>query len=265
LIASAHLFRFRSLRDAGRSLFVDRRRLPAVEGLRFCRVVFVGATRTEGFTIGRVDPRLQLALCLWEDEFSLERFLQSPVGRRWREATSEYCSLRLDPFGAFGSYFGEAPLAELPRSAAPDGPVVLWTFASIPLHSRFFFWRTIRHANRALLESQGLIAATAGPERSYAGAMTFTVWESLDDALRFAYREQPHKAIVKRANAEGLLKDSMFIRFRPLAVEGRWPRHSRFAPAFDEFAWSDGWRERVLRTSSARLSEEDPLRESDGG
>jgi hypothetical protein len=75
-IASAHLFRFRSLRRAVRSLARDRHRLSGVEGLRFSRHVFVGSLDTEGFTIGPVDLRRQMALCIWDGEHALDRFLQ---------------------------------------------------------------------------------------------------------------------------------------------------------------------------------------------
>jgi hypothetical protein len=238
-VASTHIFRFRSARDAARSLFVERRRLAAVDGLRYCRHVFVGGLRREGFTIGLVDPRRQMAMCLWEDEAALDRFLHgSSIGRAWREAANEYCEIRMTPFRSHGTYCGLDPLSDLPAARPGDGPVALWTFANIPARSLWFFWDGIRGATKKLLSSPGLIAGTAGPERLYRGAMTFTLWETIDDALRFAYREQPHKQIVNDVREEGRLVDSMFIRLRPNAASGRWPSTSRFGPAFERFAQS---------------------------
>jgi hypothetical protein len=113
-IASTHLFHLRTSRDAAASLFGDRRGLPRVDGLRFSRLVFVGGRGTEGFAIGTVDPRRQLAFCIWEDAAALERFERgSPIARRWREASDEYCELRMRPFRAHGSYFGERPLTDV--------------------------------------------------------------------------------------------------------------------------------------------------------
>ncbi len=210
-----------------------------IPGLRFCRLVFVGGLNAEGFTLGPVDPRRQLAMCIWEDEPALERFLErSPVARAWRERSDEYCELRLTPFRAHGSYLGREPLAGMAATEHERGPVVVWTFANIPPRSLRFFWGGIRHATRELFQQPGLIAGTAGPERLYTGAMTFTVWESLRDTVRFAYRERPHKQIVKRVNDRGLLTDSMFIRFRPYAAGGAWPARSRFAARFETFARS---------------------------
>ena len=235
-VASAHVFHFRSFRDAGRSLFAERGRLPGTPGLLFHRLVFVGSPGSEGFNIGVVDPRRQMALCLWEDEAALERFMRgSPTGRRWREATDEYCEVRMTPFRTHGTYRGSEPLAGLPPGRPGEGPVALMTFASIAPRNMWFFWSEIVGATRRLLASPGLIAGTAGPERLYRGAMTFTIWDGLDPALGFAYREQPHKGIVKEVRADARLVDSMFIRLQPYAAEGRWPARSRFAPRFDEF------------------------------
>jgi hypothetical protein len=240
-VASAHLIRFPSFQAAARSLVRDRRYLRRVDGLLFARLVFVGGRRTEGFTIGVVDPRRQMALCVWRDEEALDRFLErSAIARSWRALPADYCEVRTEPFAAFGSYLGEAPLRELPSAPKPDGPVVVWTFANIPLKSRPYFWRNIRRATRQLLSAPELIAGTAGPERWYGGAMTFTVWSSIDDAIRFAYRKGTHKQIVKDVNVHGLLTDSMFLRLRPYSIQGSWPKGSRFASRFEQLARSLG-------------------------
>ena len=225
-----------------------------MEGLRFARLVFVGDPRHEGFTIGAVDTRRQLAMCIWDDERALERFRErSPIGRTWSRDCDEYCELRMTPFHSHGSYRGMEPLANLKSAAAGEGPVALWTFANIPLRSVPYFWINIRRATRRLLGLPGLIAATAGPEHLYTGAMTFTIWQTLDDAVRFAYREPPHKGIVKDVRDRSLLRDSMFIRFRPFAAEGSWPRHSRFGERFERFRTDLGGSESFsLEASPAR-------------
>jgi hypothetical protein len=238
-VASTHVLRFRSPRDAARSLARDRRVLARADGLLFHRLVFVGSPRTEGFTIGLVDPRRQLAMCLWRDAEALEAFMErSSISHAWREQTDEYCELRMKPFRAHGTYRGHEPLAGLPTQRAGDGPVAMWTFANIPPRGMWFFWTHIRHATRKLLVTPSLIAGTAGPEHMYRGAMTFTLWDHADAAVAFAYREQPHKGIVNEVRAAARLVDSMFIRFHPDAAAGRWPAYSRFADRFDKLARS---------------------------
>ncbi len=235
-IASTHIFRFRSLRRAGRSLFGDRERLRAVEGLRFATLVFVGSLLSEGLTFGPVDPRRQMAMCVWERESALDDFLaRSPIGRAWIDGTDEYCEVRMSAFGAFGSYRGHEPFADLRRERPGPGPVGLWTFANIPPRGILHFWTSIRHAASKLTSSPGLVAATAGPEHTYRGAMTFTIWDSLEHATKFSYREQPHKDIVRRVREHELLTDSMFVRLKPYAARGRWPSYSRFGGRFDAF------------------------------
>jgi hypothetical protein len=239
-IASAHLFTFRSARAAARSLARDRGRLAGVPGLRFARVVFVGSRRSDSMDLGWVDPRRQMAMCIWEDESALERFRESPIGRAWQLDTEQRCEVRLTPFRAHGSYRGEQPLAGLPSGSDVAGPVALMTFANIPARGLAYFWRGINRSTRELHASPGLIAAAAGPERWYRGGMTFTIWESLPAALGFSYRRDPHRGIVKSVREHGRLIDSMFIRLRPYAAEGTWFPWSRFARPFGEFVGSTG-------------------------
>ena len=236
-VASTHLFRYRSLRDAARSLMRDRRVLARADGLLFRRLVFVGSPRREGFTIGLVDPRRQLAMCLWEDEAALARFKErSPIDRAWREHTDEYCEVLMRPLRTHGSYRGHEPLAGLRTQRPGAGPAVMWTFANIAPRNLWFFWNGIRRTTPVLLDAPGVIAGTAGPEHMYRGAMTFTIWERPEAALSFAYREPPHGQIVKDVRADNRLIDSMFIRFEPYAATGHWPAYSRFADRFEEFA-----------------------------
>jgi hypothetical protein len=247
VVASAHVFRFRSLRDAARSLARDRGRLAHTEGLLFGRLVFVGSPRVEGFNPGVVDPRRQLALCLWRDEQSLERFrTRSPIGRSWRAQTDEHCEIRMVPFRTSGTYRGMEPLAGLAAPRVPEGPVAMWTFANIAPRHLWFFWNGIRRSTRQLLPAPSLVAGTAGPEHFGRGAMTFTIWRDLDSVLGYAYRADPHRQIVKDTRAGDRLIDSMFIRLEPYAVEGRWPAYSRFAARFEEFA-------RALRAPGAAV------------
>lgn len=239
-VASAHLFTFRSARAAARSLTRDRGRLAGVPGLRFARVVFVGSRRSDSMDLGWVDPRRQMAMCIWEDEPALARFRESPIGRGWRLETEQHCELRLAPFRAHGVYMGDKPLAGLGARTAPSGPVALMTFANIPLRGLPYFWRGINRSTRELHSSPGLIAAAAGPERWYRGGMTFTIWESLPEALGFSYRREPHRGIVKSVREHERLIDSMFIRLRPYAAEGTWFPWSRFAQPFGEFVRATG-------------------------
>jgi hypothetical protein len=208
-----------------------------VPGLRFGRVIFVGGRRSEAMSPGWVDPRRQLAVCIWDDAHALDEFrARSPVARSWREATAQHCEVRMRPFRTHGTYTGLEPLAGLPPRPAPAGPVALLTFANIPVRRLVYFYRGIHRSTATLLASGELIAATAGPERWYRGGMTFTIWDSLDAALGFSYKHDPHRGIVKLVRAEGRLIDSMFLRLEPYAAEGTWFPWSRFAGSFARFA-----------------------------
>src|SRR5688500_9883238 len=171
-MVSVHVFTFRSPRDAGRSLARDRGRLAQVPGLRFARLIFVGARRREAITPGWIDPRRQMAMCVWEGDAALDRFRErSPIGRAWRGQTDQHCEVRMTPFRTHGTYRGLEPLAGLGAEAAPAGPVAMLTFANIPTRGLVYFYRGIHRSTGPLLASRGLIAAVAGPERLGRGGM----------------------------------------------------------------------------------------------
>jgi hypothetical protein len=238
-IVSAHVFTFGSPRDAARSLVRDREWLARVPGLRFARLVFAGARRREAMAVGWIDPRRQLAMCVWEEEAALDRFRErSPIGRTWRGQTDQHCEVRMVPFRTHGTYRGLDPLAGLGAQAAPAGPVAMLTFANIPTRGLVYFYRGIHRSTATLLASDGLIAAVGGPERLGRGGMTFTIWDSLPDALGFSYRRDPHREIVQSVREHERLIDSMFIRARPYAIEGGWFPWSRCARRFEDLARS---------------------------
>jgi hypothetical protein len=231
------VFTLRSPRDAARSLLRDRERLAGVPGLRFSRLVFTGARRREAIAPGWIDPRRQLAMCLWEDEAALDRFRErSPIARAWRGQTDQHCEVRMTPFRTHGTYRGLEPLAGLRAQDSSADAVAMLTFANIPVRGLMYFYRGIHRSLAPLLASNGLIAAVGGPERMGRGAMTFTLWDSLPDALGFSYRREPHRGIVQSVREHERLIDSMFIRARPYAIEGDWFPWSRFAARFAEFA-----------------------------
>jgi hypothetical protein len=188
---------------------------------------------------GWVDPRRQMAMCVWDDETALEHFLaRSAIGRSWRTQSDQYCEVRMTPFRAHGTYQGLEPLAGLRARSASPGPIAMLTFANIPVRGLVYFYRGIHRSIDPLLGSPGLIAAAGGPERLGRGGMTFTIWESLPHALGFSYRREPHREIVRSVHEHRRLIDSMFFRLQPYAVEGSWFPWSRFATPFEELARS---------------------------
>jgi hypothetical protein len=193
-------------------------------------------------TPGWIDPRRQLAMCVWDDEPALERFQDSPLGRAWREQTNQLCEVRMSPFRAHGAYRGEEPLADLDAQARPEGPVALMTFANMPVRELPHFYRGLQRATKVLHAAEGLIAAVGGPERLGRGGMTFTLWRSLPDALGFSYRRDPHRGLVKDVRQEDRFIDSMFLRLAPYAAEGTWFPWSRFAVPFAQFVGSGSMR-----------------------
>ena len=146
---------------ASRATGAPRRRCP---GLRFARLIFAGARRWEAMTAGWVDPRRQMAICVWEDEAALERFRErSPSGARGasRPISIARCGWRRFALTAPTGVSSRWPACARGR---PGGPIAMLTFANIPDRGLVYFYRGIhRSTGSTARRPNGLIAAVGGP------------------------------------------------------------------------------------------------------
>ena len=201
----------------------DRACLRALDGLLFRRLVFVGSPRTQGFTIGLVDPRRQMAMCLWENEAALARFQRrSPIARAWREDTDEYCEVLMRPYRTHGSYRGYEPLAGFPARRPGGGPVVMWTFANIAPRNLWFFWSGIRALDTG---SAALPGSDRGNRRAGAHVSGGDDVHDLGAGRRGRSTSPTASGRTRessrRSATGGRLVDSMFIRSEPYAASGQ--------------------------------------------
>lgn len=140
----------------------------------------MGRRRDAGFA-GAPDPRRQVLLSSWADLAASDRFDERIGG-------DVQCRSRLRFAGAVyrasGSHFGRRPLR--PSVDAPDGPIAALTLGRSSWASVVRF---IRHGWRlapSILAAPGLVTAlSAGSPLT--GNCTFSVWESQDAMLAFAY------------------------------------------------------------------------------
>jgi hypothetical protein len=235
-IASFHLVRESALRApvAMARLGTDRFRLARVPGLVFWRLLGTGRGSDTG---PGVDPRRTALFAVWEDDAALEAFLaRSAVGRRWSKIgpaldshpgahtgahTSEVWHVRLRLLGGHGTWRGTDPLEGLVPGAA-TGPIAVVTRADV----RPSVWREFGRAGRVvddeLHRADGLIDVVGIGEAPVGRLATFSLWESIEAARRFAYSMPDHVEVVRRTRAEQWYSEELFARFEPYGSSGSW-------------------------------------------
>ena len=199
-------------------LGLDRLRLPRIEGLVFWRLLGTGS----GDDTGRgADLSRSALFAVWENEAHLDAALATgPTARRWRDA-GESWHVRLRSIGGHGTWKGVDPLDGL-EPGSSEGPVAIITRANVRRRSWKPFGEASKVVDAELHQAPGLIDVVGIGETPVGALATFSLWESLAAARRFAYSMPDHREVIRRTRAEDWYAEEMFARFEPYGATGIW-------------------------------------------
>jgi spheroidene monooxygenase len=193
--------------------------LSRARGLRFAKVL--GSGHEGGFGLRPSGNRHGL-FATFEDAASAEAFLDpdAPLMRAYARHADECFSVQLRAFSCKGAWSGTAvPLAAAPP--APDQPLAALTRASIRPAAAARFWRLAPPAQADLALAEGCALAVGLGEAPLLRQCTFSLWKSVHDMDRYA-RSGAHLAAIRASHDARFFSESMFVRFVPSAVRGRW-------------------------------------------
>jgi hypothetical protein len=179
---------------------VDRRRLRRLPGVRFAKVL--GTSR--GFGPATADLGRWAALVVWDGP-------TAPLAR-------DGCTLTLRPLASRGRWSGVEPFVPDPRPH--EGPLLVLTRARLRARRAPAFWRASGPVEASLGDQPGLLAAFGVGEAPVGLSGTVSVWRNAADAVRFAYRQPEHAAVVARTSRERWYAEELFARFAVLDIAG---------------------------------------------
>ena len=191
--------------------------LRAVPGLRFARAL--GSGQRGGFGLKPSLTRQGL-FAVFENEAAADDFLEaSPTVEAYRAHAGELCLVKLRATSCRGSWGGQA--IGVSAQAAAGSPVASLTRASIRPQKALPFWNRSPPAEVALERAEGCLLAMGLGEAPLLRQATFSVWES--QAAMDAYaRSGAHQQAIRAAMQGDWFSESMFVRFVPLSITGRW-------------------------------------------
>ncbi|MGB3618867.1 MAG: spheroidene monooxygenase [Catalinimonas sp.] len=219
--------RFDSPRDrwwALRQMPRAARLLADVPHLKFARLL--GSGGGNGFTL-RPDWSTYALLTAWDTPQDVKRFEdEHPFCALLNEHAAERWTVLLQPTKARGAWGGRQPFDPPPVDLRKDqtGPLAVLTRATVRARKLPSFWRHVPEVASALpRRADGLLFSKGVGEQPLWQQATFTMWESREAMVDYAYRSETHLRVMRKARQEGWYREELFAEFVPVATYGTWP------------------------------------------
>ncbi len=195
--------------------------LLALDGVRFAKVL--GSGYEGGFGLRPSSSRHGLFLVFHTALAARDFLAHSELMQSYRERARELCLLTLRTWSCRGSWDGTA--LDLATEPPAGGPIAALTRASIQVRKASAFWNHAPPSQAALAGVPGIQLAVGLGEAPFLRQATFTVWDSVQHMDAYA-RSGAHLEAIKAAAEHQYFSESMFARFVPVSIEGRWKDRS---------------------------------------
>jgi len=193
------------------------RALQGIPGVQFSKVL--GSGYEGGFDL-RPSSSRQGVFILFESPQTAQDFIaHSELVRAYQNRSDEFCCVMLKTWSCRGTWDGVG--LQLTTSAPEKGPVAALTRASIKFSKAHSFWRHAPPSQSALELVEGCQLAVGLGEAPFFRQATFTIWDGVNEMNAYA-RTGSHLKAIQAAHQHGYFSESMFARFVPLKVQGRW-------------------------------------------
>jgi spheroidene monooxygenase len=189
-----------------------------VPGLVMSKVM--GSGDGGGFGLKPSSSR-QALFCLFTDEDSADTFLKSPIAQAYAQRAQEFCSAKLRAYSCRGAWSGQSIAVTASPPDSGSGPIATLTRASIRPMSARRFWRMQPASEVSLNEACGCLLATGVGEAPFFRQATFSLWANTAAMDAYA-RTGAHLAAIRASHEGAFFSESMFARFVPLQLAGRW-------------------------------------------
>ncbi len=188
----------------------------SVPGLVMSKVM--GSGDGGGFGLKPSNSR-QALFCLFTTEQHADAFLKSALTQAYEKRSQEFCSAKLRAYSCKGTWSGQS--IAVTADAPANGPIATLTRASIRPLCAWRFWRMQPDSEVSLNAASGCRLATGVGEAPLFRQATFSLWDNTAAMDAYA-RTGAHLAAIRAAHDGAFFSESMFARFVPLSLVGRW-------------------------------------------
>lgn len=159
-------------------------------------------------------------LAVWDNQHAFEKFhKQSFIAKWWKLFCYDQSYILLEPTSAHGKWSGKEPFGK-PKIKQPTGKVAVLTRATVRPSRLKNFWRNVPPVANIMGKTTGFITSIGIGEAPFFMQATFSVWDSVEDVVKFAYKDEEHAKVVKLTRDEDWYSEELFARFSIIEVNG---------------------------------------------
>jgi hypothetical protein len=187
-----------------------------IEGLTFWKPL--GSGSGNGFSVWPDFSTFGL-LTVFNNEVQANQFLESDVISEYTEHAINFSHVLMHSIKAHGQWSKQEPFL---ASATYDEskPVAVITRATIKPKLAYKFWKYVPSVSKSMIGHQGLIYSKGIGEWPILMQATFSLWETGNDMMTYAYKNKKHADMVKKTRELGWYAEELFSRFHPFEIKG---------------------------------------------
>lgn len=215
-------FRYESLRSkwwAFTQMQLAYSKINGTEGLQFYRMLGTGGDK--GFSI---KPNFEVygLLAVWKEESCAQQFFeQHKAFQNFRKHSEDQWTIYLNTVKAHGEWEGESPFEE---NATYNPKVLVGVLTRATIYTKHLrkFWQYVPQVSESIHDKKGLLFSVGVGELPLIQQATFSLWESSELMMAYAYKSEYHKEVVQKTRELGWYKEELFARFAPYKSVGSW-------------------------------------------
>ena len=132
----------------------------------------------------------------------------------------EVWTIFLEPIEGHGSWDGKKVFGELAAKTDYEGKIAVLTRATIRLSCIKRFWSHTEAVSAQMAGAKGFVSSLGIGEIPWVKQATFSIWESKEDMIKFAYQVKEHTDVILKTRSEKWYSEEMFTRFKIIASIG---------------------------------------------
>ncbi len=137
----------------------------------------------------------------------------------YKEKASDFSHILMHNIKAQGTWSGSNPFD---KGATYDEskPLAVITRATIKPKLAYKFWKYVPSVSKSMDNYAGLLYSKGIGEWPILMQATFSLWETGDHMMAYAYKNKKHADMVSKTRALGWYSEELFSRFHPFDIKG---------------------------------------------